>query len=470
LAWNRYDFALAYRVEPETNELLDAGGADQEMARNIFADYVAWLFFPSRFLFSEKYSPRPPRNPSALNRIQIPGWETLELKTDAVELGAFNRLVGKEFLGGAGNAFLVPLFGSQSAFTLDGAQHRLARKLISQSINSASIEGVLARMPQFLGREFSHIDVGNEIGVGRIVRRLTMRTMCLSILGITDDVTFEQLLARFESATGYFANLVSYNKAFWYSDRKLSVGAEVKRRKGNIDAIVFDLIKARRKELSRTTDGDDRSRDLLSHLVASQSQHGYSDEFIRDNLVSTMAAGYDTTGSAITWMLFWLGMDNRSRRKLGDLHRTGSADYAPYVEAFVSESLRYCPPLEIMPRRPASHHEPPSRARDDEPTLVCPCPHRIHHDSAIYCDPEQFQPERFLQRKFAATEYFPFGLGNRLCLGIVLAPEIMKATLDWFVSREIYLHFRQTRFRPIRRNVSLWSSFRTKAKVMRIEP
>jgi cytochrome P450 family 110 len=451
------------------SELDCHGDVSLEMKKNVVSDYIAWLFFPSRFLFPDAGCKQPSTKPLTPRRIRVPGWETLDLMTDSAELNSFNQLVGDAFLGGAGNEFLVPLFGNQSAFTLDGAQHRLARKLISQSINSATVRGVAEQVPRFLDQEFPELGLGNVVRVGTAVRRMTMRAISRSVLGITDDPMFEKLLERFESTTGFFANFVSYNKAFWRSNRRISVGAEVLRRKRNIDTLIFELIEACKDEQGYFANKHEK-RDLLSHLVACQSEYGYSDEFIRDNLVSTIAAGYDTTGSAITWMLFWLGKDSRSRQTLGELHRTDSSAYASYKDAFVSESLRYCPPLEILPRRPASQRDIPIDNYGNEATLVCPCPHMIHHDSSIYNEPRKFRPERFLERKFAPTEYFPFGLGNRLCLGIVLAPEIMKATLDWFISREIYFRFTQTRFQPIRRNVSLWPSFRMKAKIMRIEP
>nr|MDJ0643935.1 cytochrome P450 [Erythrobacter sp.] len=342
----------------------------------------------------------------------------------------------------------------------------LARKLISQALNKACIERVIQHVPRFLDQESADLTAGKTVRVGPTVRRVTMRAMCLTILGTTNDAIFENLMRRFEAATGYFANLVSYNKAFWPPGHTLSVGTEVKRRKDGIDAIIFDVIESRRAKLSKSSDEEEVGRDLLSHLLDSQSEYGYSDQFIRDNLVSTLAAGYDTTGSAITWLLFWLGKDGHSRRRLNDAYRAGSADYDAYADALVSESLRYCPPLEILPRRPAQSSDDPSATQTSEPTLVCPCPHHVHHNAAIYGDPDQFRPDRFLGRKFAPTEYFPFGLGNRLCLGIVLAPKIMRATLEWFLSRQLYLQFRKDKFRPIRRNVSLWPGFSTKATVL----
>ncbi len=434
------------------------------MRRTIF-NYLAWLFFPSRFLFPNNTNRVSTGHPPAPPRIPIPWWETLELKTDPDELKAFNRRVGKDYLGGAGNEFLVPLFGNQSAFTLDGSQHLLARKLISQSVNKPWSEHVARQVPSFLDREWQDISVGDRVRAGRVMRRITMRTMCLAILGSTDETLFEKLLSRFEAATGYFANLVSYNKTFWHSGSRLSVGAEVKRRKDGIDAIIFNLIESRRSERPDFGKEDISSNDLLSHLVRHQSEYGYSDEFIRDNLVSTLAAGYDTSGAAITWMLFWLNKDDHSRQTLSAAYRTASADYALYAEAFVSETMRYCPPLEIMPRRPVALQSGVKPSDSDEPTLVCPCPHRVHHNRTIYGDPEHFRPARFMEQKFTSTQYFPFGLGSRLCLGIILAPKVMRVVLDWFVDREVYLQFHSKRFRPIRRNVSLWPSFSTKAKV-----
>ncbi|MBN8499739.1 MAG: cytochrome P450 [Sphingomonadales bacterium] len=434
--------------------------------KNVATDYIAWLFFPSRFLFPQRSDRWSLSDRQAPPIIRVLGWENLQLKVDPEELTAFNTLVGETFLAGSGNAFLEPLFGKHSAFTLDGPEHRLARRLISQAINRASIEQVVEHMPDFLDRELANMTEGRQIRVGKVMRRVTMRAMCLAILGVTDETVVQRLLGKFEAATGYFANLVSYNKAFWKARGKLSVGAEVERRTTAIDDVILEMIDHRRAIVLQEGVDDHSPRDLLSHLLLSQTVHGYSDVFIRDNLVATLAAGYDTTGSAITWMLFWLGKDMNSRLDLCAYYGTDTVEYDRHAEAFISEVMRYCPPLEILPRRPV--REQAEAAHLDEPTLVCPCPHQIHHSSTVYGDPAAFRPGRFLDRKFAPTEYFPFGLGNRLCLGINLARRILRVTLDWCMDTGIYLEFRSTKFRPIRRNVSLWPSFRTTAKLMRL--
>ena len=438
------------------------------MTRNRFSNYISWLFFPARFLFPEIAARQDSKSDQSPTVIDVPGWECLELKTDPNELAAFNRQVGDTYLGGSGNAFLVPLFGRQSAFTLDGQDHRLARKLISQAISKPCVDRVMAHMPHFLALELAAAPLHSRLQVGRVMRRVTLRAMCLTILGSTDEALFTNLLRRLESATGFFANIVSYNRAFWYPRGRWSVGAEVARRKRRIDDIILQVIADRREQLQPHGGKAPYRHDLLGHLLSEQSAHGYSDQFIRDNLVSTLAAGYDTTAAAMTWMLYWLSKDDRSRQLLHRHFRTGSQEYEPFAEAFVSEAMRYCPPLEILPRRPVASSGATDPSSSNQATLVCPCPHQVHHSRQVYGDPEAFRPERFIDNKYSPTEYFPFGLGNRLCLGVILAPKMLKATLDWVIAQERFPQFDKKKFLPIRRNVSLWPSIYNKATITKI--
>jgi cytochrome P450 len=160
-------------------------------------------------------------------------------------------------------------------------------------------------------------------------------------------------------------------------------------------------------------------------------------------------------------MLYWLAQTNsysllRDKRAAGDLE---------YLTAFRNECLRYCPPVEILPRKVVENRsEAAARILPDlalsleegKPPMVCPFVHRVHHDASVHANPDKFNPERFLGRSYRATEFLPFGLGRRFCLGAALGQRLMDRVLDRVLFHRLRFKFSSTKFRPVRRNVIIW--------------
>ena len=397
--------------------------------------YLAWLFKPAGLLL-----PAGGVGSRSLV-IRVPGWETLELVSDRETLERINRETGRSYFGGNGNEFLAPLFGQESVFTLDGDMHRLARKLIAGALTQRRAAQIMPDIDAIVRAELARAaERPVFVDIGRMARRITMRVACLAILDESDPAVAAEVLPLFESVTGFLANIVSYRKSFWYT-APFPINRMTRGRIDRLRAKIDALIAARR---ARGGGGES----VLDALLRGQKDGGYGDALIRDNLISTIAAGYDTTGSALSWTLFWLSQDGafaRLRARVADVGETAA------TAQFVAESLRYCPPLEILPRRPA-----PSAEVTPGVSMVCPCPLRAHHDPRTFDHPELFRPERFADRKYRPTEYFPFGAASRLCLGINIAPPLLEQVVARLLADNRWFRFRRRTFSPARRNVSLW--------------
>lgn len=404
--------------------------------------YLGWLFKPAELLVPSRgmlYGAR---------IIRVPGWETLELVSDRETLERVNRATGRSYFGGSGNEFLSPLFGEESVFTLDGDRHRLARRLIAGSLTQRRVEQLMPQLDLMVGSELDKVaQHGRAINVGGLARRMTMRMTCLAILDSNEPKSAETLLPAFESVTGFLTNIVSYRKSF-YKAAPFPLNHIVDSRINRVRTQIAALIAQQR---AIGIDGPS----VMEALLRAQSEEGYDDAFIRDNIISTISAGYDTTGSALSWTLFWLSQDGAFDRLRARIDQHGKSDA---IAQFVSEALRYCPPLEILPRRPADNADVTPGV-----TMVCPCPFQVHHDPDIFEEPQSFLPERFAGRKYLATEYFPFGAASRLCLGINIAPQFLQLVVSHLLERNHYFRFRVRRFSPVRRNVSLWPSVRMRA-------
>lgn len=203
--------------------------------------------------------------------------------------------------------------------------------------------------------------------------------------------------------------------------------------------------------------------DILSLLMSARDEagEGLTDAELRDELMTLLVAGHETTATALTWALYWIHKFPAVREQLlNELQEhDGSLDPSavfrlPYLNAVCCETLRIYPvgmltftrvtksPVEVM-------------GRTLEPgTLVAGCIYLAHHREEVYPEADQFRPERFLERRYSPFEYLPFGGGVRRCLGMAFAQFEMKVVLSSILSG-FELALADTRpVRPVRRGLT----------------
>ena len=427
-------------------------------------NHISWVFFPARFLFGR----------SREKVLRLRGWETLYFVDQPDEVKAVNAATGNVFLGGAGNEFLMALLGPQSVFCIDHQQHRLSRRIMGPVLTKKAVDHWTPAVDSIIAEELGALHDQHRIVVGKWSRRLCMRVVCRVALGLESASSIHQILRRFEDATGYLANIVSYAKPLWKANGLFSPGTVTEWFVKRIDAEIYPLISREQQLFKKHGSHDEHAtnqqtglryqKTVLRQLVEEQAKHGYDDAFIRDNLVAVLAAGYDTSGSALSWMFYWLCRESDHFDLLLNELRLGN--HKP-LEAFRDEVLRYCPPIEILPRRidKGKHHQAQSllnglqdvaAAGMPEP-MVCPFIHRIHHNSVTYSEPQRFNPTRFSgSRKYSNHEFLPFGAGHRMCIGMNLGKSILDRTLISLLQQQLRPTTKQPAFKPIRRNVSIW--------------
>jgi unspecific monooxygenase len=198
-------------------------------------------------------------------------------------------------------------------------------------------------------------------------------------------------------------------------------------------------------EIKERQENPDPSRtDILSLMMATKDEEGQpmTDVELRDELMTLLVAGHETTATSLTWALYWIHHLPQVREKLlQELDALGQQPDAneifklPYLNVVCSETLRMYPvamlalnrlvksPLEVM----GYNLEPGN--------LVVPCIYLTHHREDLYPDSKQFKPERFLERQFSTSEFLPFGGGNRRCIGMALALFEMKLVLASVLSQ-----------------------------------
>ena len=432
-------------------------------------DHLAWLFRPGRFLFSA----------DTRRMLRVPGWETLAFVHRPEQVRAVTEATHDRpdavLLGGAGNAFLEPLLGEQSVFLLDGSRHRTARSILGPTLNKKAVQRWTDVIDRVADAELAAARrKRRRFDLGRWCRHLTMRVMCAVVLDVAAPERAARIFKRFEATTGHLANFVAYKKDGWRPREAIPARSVIGRlvrkaiesRVRKVDAELYQLIAARRRVIDSRPVCPGRPVTPLDALIRAQADHGYDDAFIRDNLTALLAAGYDTTGAALAWQFFWLSKEPKMANEL----RTACVRQDERrLEAFRAEVLRICPPIEILPRRIAPGRQREAQERvgasprilsgdDNDAPLVCPFVHRTHHDPDVYRSPETFDPERFLNRSrpYRPYEFFPYGLGSRMCIGRSLGDLVLDRVLRQALTTGPTLKVATAQLRPVRRNVSIW--------------
>ncbi len=229
------------------------------------------------------------------------------------------------------------------------------------------------------------------------------------------------------------------------------------RLRAHIDEIIYAEISDRRQH-------PDSSRvDILSLLMAAKDENGelMSDVELRDELLTLLTAGHETTASALTWALYWIHYLPEVKRKLiDDLASVGNLDFSaisklPYLNAVCQETLRIYPIAMLTFFRIANSSINILEQEFEQDTLLTPCIYLTHHRPDLYPEPNQFKPERFLARQFSPYEYIPFGGGNRRCIGLAFALYEMKLVLATVLSRYSLALAGSSTVKPVRRGVTL---------------
>ncbi len=208
--------------------------------------------------------------------------------------------------------------------------------------------------------------------------------------------------------------------------------------KKELSELLYAEIRERRQQY------DPSRTDILTLLLSASDEVGVgmTDDELYDELLTLLAAGHETTATAMAWIMYWVHYQPYVRNKLleeldplGDSPDPMTISRLPYLTAVCSESLRIYPVLPLnflhLVREPVE-----LMGYQLEPgTKVVANIYLTHHRQDLYPEPDRFKPERFLERQFSPYEYLPFGGGSRRCIGAALAQLQMKLVLTTIVSR-----------------------------------
>jgi cytochrome P450 len=202
-----------------------------------------------------------------------------------------------------------------------------------------------------------------------------------------------------------------------------------------LDRSLFAYINACRQKPA-----EDRGKSVLANLLEATHEDGepLSDQEIRDALITLIFAGHDTTSVALAWVFEQVvprvdvlqRIDNEMQQITGGVPpQAEHLNQLTFLDATIREALRVRTIMPFVVRLTKTAFTAGGREYPAG-VVLCPCSHLVHRREDLYPEPEKFRPDRFLDRHYAANEWFPFGGGRRMCLGLAFALFEMKVVLS----------------------------------------
>jgi cytochrome P450 len=318
-----------------------------------------------------------------------------------------------------GFADLIPLLGD-GLLTIDGDFQRRSRRIMLPAFHHERIAAALATMEAEIERAVARWRPGDRVDVYAWARRLALRVAMRALFGLDPDRRPAGLDAarEFERALGY------YGREYWLQILRgpHTPWATLTDARRRLDGLIFGEIAVRRRS-------GERGEDLLSLLLDATDDDGgrLSDAHVRDEVMTLLFAGHDTTTATIAFLLHELAL----RPDVADAIATettalgrapGYEDLMggalPQLDRAVDETLRLYPPAWIGPRRAVRTFEfdgftVPQGAVVNYSSYVS---HRLPD---VWEAPHEFRPERWEHRSLLPRgAYVPFGGGSRQCIGM----------------------------------------------------
>lgn len=372
---------------------------------------------------------------------------------------------------GEGARVLTPVVGQNSVILLDEDAHMEQRKLMLPAFHGERIARLSDLVAAVAEREVAGWPEDAAIELHPLLQRLTLEVVLRAVFGLDPGPRLDALRERLGAMLAFGDRFISVippppgSRAEKLLERvgPFAAFARVQR---EADALLFELIDER-----RGAGGAGEARDdVLAMLLAARHADGapMSDQELRDELMTMLVAGHETTASALAWTFERLRRSPAVAARLEAEVCGGEAD--DYLTATIYETLRRRPVLPNV--APRLVKQPIEIGGWSYPTGVglVPSAYLVHHDPGLYPEPYAFRPERFLDESPGTYTWIPFGGGRRRCLGSSFAMLEMKLVLRAVLGTR-QLHGGSGAFeRPKRRNITITPSRGSVAWLPKREP
>jgi cytochrome P450 family 135 len=326
---------------------------------------------------------------------------------------------------------LRPIMGARSVLLLEGAAHLERRRLMLPPFHGECMRTYEQTMREIAHEEIDRWPLGEELTLHPRMRAITLEVILRIVFGVTNAARLErlrELLPRL--LDGMSSTALSFRVMAARRLGRPDPLAAFAALSGEIDELLLADIAERRGAERATPERDD----VLSLLLAARFEDGsaMSDRELRDQLVTLLLAGHETTATALAWTFDLLVHHPAALQRL--TAELQADDGGRYLRAVIAESLRLRPVVPLAGRRLASELRSGGLALPAG-TDVTPAIWLTHTRSDLYPQPYAFRPERFLEAAPATYAWIPFGGGIRRCLGAAFAELEMRVVLTSVLTR-----------------------------------
>ena len=348
---------------------------------------------------------------------------------------------------GEGARILEPVVGANSVILLDEGPHLSQRKLMLPAFHGEKMERLTDLVAEVTEREVASWPREKPISLHPRLQALTLEIILRAVFGLDPGPRLEAIRTRLTEILEIGSKPLGLIPQLQRAPFGVGPWGRFDELSEETDALIYELIEERR---SAAEDRDD----VLSMLLDARHEDGtpMSDIELRDELMTLLVAGHETTASALAWAFERIA---RTPHVADRLAEEATSDDDAYVTATIQETLRRRP---VLPNVAPRHvHKPFTLGGWDYPegiSLVGNA-YLVHHDPEIYPDPYEFRPERFLDASPGTYTWIPFGGGRRRCLGASFAQLEMKLVLRAVFARSSVQPSERQMETPRRRSITI---------------
>ncbi|MEJ7602675.1 MAG: cytochrome P450 [Kofleriaceae bacterium] len=329
-------------------------------------------------------------------------------------------------LAGVGNAtILEPMLGQHSLLTLDGAPHLRQRRLLLPAFTGERMQAFASVMRSITEASFARWPVGQPFAIHTMMQSITLDVILQTVFGVGANdhgALRRDLVALLEIAANPRFLLLGLLRL----DPLRVPFLRITRLKRAVDQALYRMIAERRRKPRGTTD-------VLEMMLQARDDQGQpmTDVEIRDELVTLLLAGHETTATTLAWIFDQV---LAHPPVLARLRTELAAGREEYLDAVIRETLRLRPIVPLVGRHVAKPYQlgrwmlPPG-------TQIAPSIYLSSRNPTAYPDPTRFEPARWLGIKPDPTTWFPFGGGIRRCIGMAFALFEMRIVLQTVLPR-----------------------------------
>ena len=329
-------------------------------------------------------------------------------------------------LAGVGNAFLLePMLGRHSLLTLDGAEHMRQRRLLLPSFHGERMHAFEQVMREITEASFAEWPVGRAFSLHPMMQSITLDVILRTVFGLADTPQRRELRALLVELLDITMNPWLLVPGMLQIDPFRFPWLRMTKLKRAIDEALYRMIAARRQKPGGT--------DVLAMMIEAHDEQGnpMTDVEIRDELVTLLLAGHETTATSLAWTFDQLLAHPHTFAKLQNELAAGRD---AYLDAVIRETLRVRPIVPLIGRHVAKPFQlgkwliPPG-------SRIAPSIYLSGRNPEAYPWPERFDPDRWIGVKPDPYTWLPFGGGIRRCIGMAFAQFEMRVVLQTVVPR-----------------------------------